>query len=62
MVTSLTAEVFYKTTDYYDPKNEKSLLWSDPFLNINWPLNLVGCDPILSSKDACAPTFKELFP
>jgi dTDP-4-dehydrorhamnose 3,5-epimerase len=50
-VMSDWAEVVYKTTDYYAPEWERTLLWSDPAVNILWPLlneNL----PILSAKDS----------
>ena len=43
-----TAEFLYKTTNYYAPKAEKSIIWNDPTLKINWP---VIDDPILSNKD-----------
>lgn len=49
LVTSDNAEVLYKTTDYYAPQYERSLLWNDPKLAIAWPLS--GNLPILSSKD-----------
>ena len=45
------AEVAYKTTDYYAPEWERSLLWNDPELGIEWPL-LNGRPPILSEKDS----------
>jgi dTDP-4-dehydrorhamnose 3,5-epimerase len=45
------AEVVYKTTDYYAPEWERSLLWNDPALGIEWPL-LNGRPPILSEKDS----------
>ncbi len=48
-VTSDTAEVLYKTTDYWHPEHERSLLWSDPALKIEWPLD--GA-PQLAAKDA----------
>ncbi len=32
------AEVLYKTTDYYAPQHERSLLWNDPVLKIEWPI------------------------
>lgn len=50
-VLSDWAEVIYKTTDYYAPAWERSLLWSDPALGIKWPL-LDGQTPILSEKDS----------
>jgi dTDP-4-dehydrorhamnose 3,5-epimerase len=48
LVTSESAEVLYKTTDYYAPEHERTLLWSDPALAIPWPL--AGA-PILAEKD-----------
>jgi dTDP-4-dehydrorhamnose 3,5-epimerase len=48
VVTSESADVLYKVTDYYDPSAERSLLWNDPQLAIAWPLE--GA-PLLSAKD-----------
>jgi dTDP-4-dehydrorhamnose 3,5-epimerase len=42
-------EFVYKTTDYWYPEHERTLLWSDPSLAIAWPLQ---GDPILAAKDA----------
>jgi dTDP-4-dehydrorhamnose 3,5-epimerase len=50
-VTSKSADFLYKTTDYYAPEFEKTLLWSDPALGIPWPIQ-DGERPILSKKDA----------
>ncbi len=50
-VLSNWAEVLYKTTDYYAPQYERTLLWSDPALAIDWHLR-DGISPILSAKDA----------
>jgi dTDP-4-dehydrorhamnose 3,5-epimerase len=50
-VLSEWAEVAYKATDFYAPEMERTLLWNDPQLGIEWPL-LDHCAPILSSKDA----------
>ena len=45
---SAHAEVLYKTTDYYAPEHERTLLWNDPALAIDWPL---AGEPVLSDKD-----------
>jgi dTDP-4-dehydrorhamnose 3,5-epimerase len=55
LVISETAEFLYKTTDYYYPEFEASLLWSDPVLAIDWPLHLIEGKPLLAAKDANAP-------
>lgn len=49
LVTSDTADVLYSVTDYRYPEHERTLLWCDPALAINWPL--MGDSPILSEKD-----------
>lgn len=49
LTLSPVAEVLYKTTDYYKPEHERTLLWSDPALKIAWPLQ--GA-PLLAPKDA----------
>jgi dTDP-4-dehydrorhamnose 3,5-epimerase len=56
LVLSQTAEFLYKTTDYYSPEHERSLLWNDPALGIDWPLD---GPPILAAKDAAAKPFAE---
>lgn len=50
LTLSERADVLYKATAYYAPTFERSLLWSDPALNIAWPLN--GIEPLLSEKDS----------
>jgi dTDP-4-dehydrorhamnose 3,5-epimerase len=47
-------EILYKATQFYAPEDDRSILWSDPQLGIDWPL-LDGTAPILSGKDAAAP-------
>jgi dTDP-4-dehydrorhamnose 3,5-epimerase len=47
-VTSDSAEFLYKTTDYYSPAHERTLLWNDPQLAIPWPLD---GEPLLAAKD-----------
>jgi len=56
LVTSESAEFLYKTTDYYHPEHERSLLWNDPAIGIDWPLQLLSGPPLLAAKDANAPT------
>lgn len=56
-VLSTEATVLYKCDEYYAPHCERSILWSDPALGIDW-----GIDPaqaILSDKDALAPTLEQ---
>ena len=48
-VLSDSADFLYKTTDYYAPEFECSLIWNDPTIGIEWPLNT---QPIISAKDA----------
>src|SRR5258708_2555929 len=48
-VLSEFAEVLYKATDYYAPEYERCILWSDPELDIDWPL---PGPPVVSAKDA----------
>ena len=57
-VLSPWAEVVYKTTDYYAPQWERTLLWNDPDLGIEWPL-IDGKPPILSDKDKQGKPLKE---
>ena len=54
LVLSKTAEFLYKTTDYWYPEYERSLLWSDPALAISWPLPEGFSAPVLAAKDAAA--------
>ena len=56
-VVSPMAEVLYKTTDYYHPASERTLMWNDPQLAIPWPL---GGTPILSTKDQRGQSFAEV--
>jgi dTDP-4-dehydrorhamnose 3,5-epimerase len=56
VVLSDTAEFLYKTTDYWFPEYERSILWNDPVLNINW---LLQTAPSLSGKDAQGKLFQD---
>ena len=49
VVVSEVAEFLYKTTDYWYPEHERTLLWNDPALRIEWPAGVV---PTLAPKDA----------
>jgi dTDP-4-dehydrorhamnose 3,5-epimerase len=49
VVLSETAEVLYKATDYWYPEHERTLLWNDPVLRIDW--HFAG-EPLLADKDA----------
>lgn len=55
-VTSDSAEFLYKTTDYWYPEFERSLLWNDPALGIEWPLD---AEPQLAAKDAAGRSLAE---
>ena len=57
LVLSESAEFLYKTTDYYAPECERSILWNDPALDIRWPLTEL---PQLSGKDAAAAPFSDM--
>ncbi|MEN9396354.1 MAG: dTDP-4-dehydrorhamnose 3,5-epimerase, partial [Pseudomonadota bacterium] len=60
VVLSESAEFLYKTTDYWYAKHERSLLWNDTALGIDWPLErLEDLQPQLSAKDAVAKRLAE---
>ena len=59
LVTSESAEFLYKTTDYYYPEFERSILWSDPAIGIDWPLHKLDAPPLLAAKDAQAKLFAD---
>jgi dTDP-4-dehydrorhamnose 3,5-epimerase len=48
VVLSDTAECLYKTTDYYAPEHERCIVWNDPAIGIQWPIEGT---PVLSGKD-----------
>ena len=56
VVLSGTAEFLYKTTDYYTPEYERSLLWNDPTIAINWPFQ---GEPLLAAKDVAGSLLSE---
>jgi dTDP-4-dehydrorhamnose 3,5-epimerase len=55
VVLSESAEFLYKTTDYWYPEYERSLLWNDPNINIQWPIDA----PKLSVKDVEGKTINQ---
>ena len=48
----------YKCTDYYAPQHERAIRWDDPHIGVQWPVPAGGV-PILSPKDAGAPSLKD---
>lgn len=59
LVLSDSADFEYKCTNYYDPSSEGCLLWNDPELGIEWPLQDLA--PLLSEKDKQGKLLKDLF-
>lgn len=55
-VTSDAAEFVYKCTDYYNPEAEHSILWNDPAVGVEWPIDT---QPVLSEKDKNGKLLKE---
>lgn len=53
-VTSDEAEFVYKCTDYYNPSAEHSIIWNDPTVGVEWPVDI---EPVLSEKDKGASCF-----
>ena len=49
VVLSESAQCLYKTTDYWYPEHERSIIWNDPAIGIEWPIDF---EPMLSAKDA----------
>lgn len=58
LVLSEAAGLAYKCTDYYAPEFERAIRWDDPDIGIDWPLR-AGEEPLLSSKDAAASSFRD---
>jgi dTDP-4-dehydrorhamnose 3,5-epimerase len=56
VVLSESADFLYKTTQYYAPQHERSILWNDPVLAIDWQF---PGEPQLSAKDAAASRFEQ---
>ncbi len=56
VVLSDVADFEYKCTDYYHPEDEYGLIWNDPEVNVNWPIE----SPTLSEKDLQLPSLAQL--
>ena len=54
-VLSDIAEIQYKCSEYYDPRDDRGVRWNDPAMGIDWPVT----DPVLSVKDAIQPFLRE---
>lgn len=55
-VLSKLAEVLYMASEEYSPSHERGIIWNDPELDIDWPIDA----PILSAKDKAWPTLREV--
>ena len=55
-VLSESVEFLYKCSNYYSPENERGIMWNDPDLAIDWPIE----NPIISQKDNVYPRFMEI--
>jgi len=58
VVLSESADFMYKATDYYAPEHERCILWNDPDIGIEWPLEELG-EPLLSEKDRAGRLLKD---
>ena len=54
-VLSDTADVFYKVNNEYSPENDRGIIWNDPDVGVDWPID----NPVLSDKDQKQPSFKD---
>lgn len=57
VILSDWADFLYKTTDYFASEHERALLWNDPDIGIEWPIDF---EPILSAKDLNAPRLSDI--
>ena len=57
LVVSESAEFVYKCTEYYEPDHERTILWNDPDLSIDWPK--LEVEPLLSEKDVNGVSFRD---
>ena len=59
LVLSNEAEILYKTTNFYNKDSERTIVWDDKFINIDWPIK--NLTPILSEKDKSAPSLIDTY-
>lgn len=62
LVTSEIAQVEYKVTDIYWPRGDLNLAWDDPDIAVDWSLETLGVEPLLSEQDQAAESLQELMP
>ena len=55
-VVSETADFMYKCSNFYSPKDERGILWNDPDIGVEWPLD---GEPVLSKRDIANPALKD---
>ena len=60
LTLSKSAEVLYKTTNFWSKDCEESIIWNDPSINIDWPLDKIDFNVSLSEKDSNAKTISEI--
>ncbi len=58
LALSDTVQFLYKCSDFYDSRDERGILWSDPFLNISWGI----ANPVISERDAKNTKLAEVAP
>ena len=56
VVLSESAQFLYKTTDYWFPEHERSIVWNDPEIGIEWPIDF---EPLLAAKDVAGKRLAE---
>jgi dTDP-4-dehydrorhamnose 3,5-epimerase len=59
MALSESVTFLYKTTDYWAPAHERTLLWNDPALKIDWPLARLRHAPVVNAKDVAGAPFAQ---
>lgn len=60
LTLSETVEFLYKTTNYYSKDHERGILWNDPEIAVEWPLDLKNINPLISEKDKASCLFHDV--